>query len=162
MSQVKIRDLPAGSISNNNDLFVVATNSGRTVKIPYSAMASFLFETSLVEGDNITITDVTEQGDIKKYSIAATTTSDNLTVTLTVAGWTGESAPYTQSVNVAGMTSSKVPIIAPSYSDTVSTGLEQKAEWAKITKAVSGTGIITFKCYEEKPTVELTAIVKVV
>lgn len=90
------------------------------------------------------------------------TSSDDRTVTLTVVGWTGASVPYTQTVTVSGMTSSIVPIIAPSYSDTVATALEQQAEWSKITKAVSGTDTVTFKCYEDKPTVELTAIIKVV
>lgn len=344
MADSKIRELETGSLSDNNDYFVVATNSGDTVKIPYSALATFLLGTSLIEGSNINIVDATEQDGIKRYSISATTTgsmwhfgntqpmsanendywlrtdtehygdvdqyddtvwtnvgtfagrdgqdgqdgqdgitpnidptskhwmigstdtgvvaegqdgatgatgatgadgasisatetattgghivtihstdpsvgdvsftltngadgtdgasisfatasivgghsvtisstdpnvsdetfnvmdgteiiqttSDDRTVTLTVAGWSGESAPYTQTVTVLGMTSSIVPIIAPSFSDTVATGLEQQTEWVKITKAVSGTDAVTFKCYEEKPTVELTVIVKVV
>ena len=90
------------------------------------------------------------------------TSSDDRTVTLTVAGWTGASAPYTQTITVLGMTSSIVPIIAPSYSDTVATALDQQTEWGKITKAVSDTDSIVFKCYEDKPTVELTAIIKAV
>lgn len=90
------------------------------------------------------------------------TSSDDRLVTLTVAGWQGVSVPYTQSVTVLGMTSNIVPIIAPSFSDTVATGLKQQTEWAKITKAVSDTNSITFKCYKDKPTVELTALVKVV
>lgn len=345
MADSKIRELETGSLSDNNDYFVAATNSGDTVKIPYSALVTFLFGTSLIEGSNIDITDATEQGGIKRYSISATatgsmwyfgdtqpvsanandywlrtdtghygdvdqydgtvwtnvgtfsgrdgqdgqdgitpsidnstkhwmigstdtgivaegqdgndgsaatvdvgtvttgapgtrasitnsgttsaavfnftiprgadgtngtngtdgddgasisastvaitgghrltisstdpqvsdvtfdvmdgteiiqTSSDDRTVTLTVAGWAGASAPYTQTVTVLGMTSSIVPIIAPSYSDTVSTALEQKIEWGKITKAVSDADSIIFKCYEEKPTAELTAIVKVV
>ena len=311
MSRKTITQLTTGSITNNNDVFIIDTSSGDTVKIPYSVLVTTLLQTSLIQGDNITITDATEQGGIKRYRVSATatgsmwyfgdtqpvsansndywlrtdtghygdvdqydgttwtnvgtfagrdgqdgtaatidmgtvttgnpgtqasvtnsgttsaaifdftiprgadgingtngtdgndgasisasavpitgghrltisstdprasdvtfdvmdgteiiqTSSDDRTITLTVAGWTGASAPYTQAVTVSGMTSSIVPIIAPSYSDTVVTALDQQREWGKITKAVSGTDSITFKCYENKPTVELTAIVKVV
>ena len=74
MANIKIRELDSGSLSHNNDYFVVATNGGDTVKIPYSALATFLFGTSLVQGNNITITDATQQDGIKRYSISATTT----------------------------------------------------------------------------------------
>lgn len=297
MANKKIRELDSGSLTNNSDYFVVALNSGSTVKISYSSLATMILQTSLVEGSNVTITDATEQDGIKRFRISATatgsmwyfgdtapvnpndddywlrtdtdhygdvdqyngttwvnvgtfagrdgqdgqdgitpsinsankhwmigntdtgvvaegqdgatgatgaagasisasatpitgghrvtisstdqqtsdvtfdvmdgteiiqTTSDDRTVTLTVAGWTGNSAPYVQTVTVSGITASVVPFVAPSYSDTVVTGLEQQAEWSKVTKAVSGADSITFKCYKEKPTVELTALVKVV
>lgn len=74
MADIKIRELETGSFSNNSDYFVVATNSGNTVKIPYSALVTFLFGTSLVQGSNITITDATQQDGIKRYSISATST----------------------------------------------------------------------------------------
>jgi hypothetical protein len=60
------------------------------------------------------------------------------------------------------MTSSVVPEIGVSISSTVETGLEQQKQWSYITRAESGTDTITFYCYETKPTVELTAIVKAV
>lgn len=74
MANKKIREFNTGSLSNNNDFFVIATNSGSTVKIPYSALATFLLGTSLVQGNNITIVDATQQDGIKRYSISATTT----------------------------------------------------------------------------------------
>ena len=74
MANKKIRELESGSLSNNNDFFVVATNGGDTVKIPYSALVTFLFGTSLVQGNNITIADATQQDGIKRYSITATAT----------------------------------------------------------------------------------------
>lgn len=345
MADSKIRELETGSLSDNNDYFVVATNSGDTVKIPYSALATFLLGTSLIEGSNINIVDATEQDGIKRYSISATTTgsmwyfgntqpmsanendywlrtdtghygdvdqydgtvwtnvgtfagrdgqdgqdgitpsinsynkhwmigttdtgvvaegqngvdgsaatinvgtvttgapgtqasvtnsgtssaavfdftiprgadgtngtdgtdgddgasisasavaitgghrltisstdpqtidvtfdvmdgteiiqttSDTRTVTLTVAGWQGTAVPYSQTVSFTGMTSSVVPEIGVAISNVVETGLEQQKQWSYITRAESDTDAITFYCYETKPTIELTAIVKVV
>lgn len=297
MADIKIRDLETGSLTDNNDYFVVALNSGTTVKIPYSVLANIILQTSLIQGDNITITDATEQGGIKRFRISATatgsiwyfgntapvnpnendywlrtdtdhygdvdqyngttwvnagtfagrdgqdgqdgttptinssnkhwmigetdtgvvaegqdgatgatgaagasicasaapitgghrvtisstdqqttdvvfdvmdgteiiqTTSDTRTVALTVAGWAGATAPYSQTISFIGMTSSVVPEIGVSISSTVETGLEQQKQWSYITRAESGTDTITFYCYETKPTVELTAIVKVV
>lgn len=90
------------------------------------------------------------------------TTSDTRTVTLTVAGWQGTTVPYSQTVSFTGMTSSVVPEIGVAISSVVETGLEQQKQWSYITRAESGTDTITFYCYKNKPTIELTAIVKVV
>lgn len=255
----QISDLSTGSITNDNDVFVMDTYEGVTVKIPYSVLRAAVAnaitpsinstskhwyvgstdtgvvaegqdgatgqtgatgadgasisatETAITNGHRVTISstdpnvsDITfdltngtngadgDDGASISFATASitgghsvtisstdpnvndqtfnvmdgteiiNTSSDDRTVTLTVAGWQGVSAPYTQAVTVLGMTSSVVPIIAPSYSDTVATGLEQQTEWAKITKAISGADTITFKCYKDKPTAELTAIVKVV
>lgn len=90
------------------------------------------------------------------------TTSDTRTVTLTVAGWQGATVPYSQTVSFIGMTSNVVPEIGVAISSVVETGLEQQKQWSYITRAESGTDAITFYCYKNKPTIELTAIVKVV
>jgi hypothetical protein len=74
MSRKTITQLPLGSIANNSDVFMIDNSSGTTVKIPYSVLATALLQTSLVQGDNITITDATEQGGIKRYRVSATTT----------------------------------------------------------------------------------------
>lgn len=84
------------------------------------------------------------------------------TCTLTVAGWTGNDAPYTQTVNVTGLLSTDKPILDLSVSPTVATGVDEIDDWALISKAESGAGTLTFSCYEDKPTMELTVNVKVV
>ena len=84
------------------------------------------------------------------------------TCTLTVAGWTGNDAPYTQAVNVTGLLSTDKPILDLSVSSTVATGVDEIDDWALISKAESGAGTITFSCYEDIPTTELTVNVKVV
>lgn len=92
MAIVKIRDLDAGYVSNNNDYFVVALDSGTTVKVPYSALVTALMENSIVEGNNITISDTTEQGGIKKYSIAASNgITTSAVLTLSANGWSNNS-----------------------------------------------------------------------
>ena len=202
----QISDLTTGSITNNNDVFIMDTYEGVTVKIPYSVLRSAIANaitpsinatsknwyigstdtgvvaegqngdddysisatvTTITGGHRVTIshtdTSIADQTfDVMDGTEIIQTTSDNRQVTLTSYGWVGDSAPYTQSVTILGMTSSVVPIISPLFSDTIATALEQKTEWAKITKAVSDTNSIIFKCYEEKPTIELTAIIKVV
>ena len=122
---------------------------------------------SITGGNRITIhhTDTTRSDqtiDVMDGTEIIQTISDNRTITLSASNWQGDTAPYTQTVSILGVTSDIVPIIAPSYSDTIGTALEQRSEWSKITKAVSDTNSITFKCYEDKPAVNLTAIVKVV
>lgn len=122
---------------------------------------------SITGGNRIIIhhTDTTRSDqtiDVMDGTEIVQTTSDNRTVTLPTSNWQGDTAPYTQTVSILGVTSDIVPIIAPSYSDTIETALEQRSEWSKITKAVSDTNSIIFKCYEDKPAVNLTAIVKVV
>lgn len=84
------------------------------------------------------------------------------TATVAAASWAGASAPYTQAVNVAGVLATDKPIIDVVVSSTVATGIDEIADFAKITKAETGAGTITFSCYEEKPTNDLTVAVKVV
>lgn len=71
MSKVKIRDFPTGEITDNNDYFALATASGHTVKVPYSTLAAVILQSSLIQGNNITITDATEQDGLKRFRISA-------------------------------------------------------------------------------------------
>lgn len=82
------------------------------------------------------------------------------TATLTTAGWSGTSAPFTQSVNVTGITASDSPIISPVYSTNNATAILERAAWNLIGKAVTGAGTITFTCFETKPTQQLSIQIK--
>lgn len=68
---IKIRDLSTGRLLNNDDYFVVALDSGTTVKIPYFALASAILTNSLIEGTGITISE--NQGDFYSVTISAVT-----------------------------------------------------------------------------------------
>lgn len=83
-----------------------------------------------------------------------------VTVTITASGWSG-SAPYTQTVTVAGVVATDCPHVAPVYSATLSTAKAQKEAWEKVSKAVATAGGITFTCFEDKPTTNIPIQVEV-
>ena len=84
------------------------------------------------------------------------------TATLLANSWVGAAAPYSQTVNVTGVNSTDTPIVDVIVSDTVSTGLDEIKAFSNISKATASNGTITFMCYEEAPTVDLTLNIKVV
>ena len=104
----------------------------------------------------------TDTGIVAEGTTTIQTTSNNYTGTLTINDWVGDSAPYTQSVSVSGLTSDISPIIDLIVSDDTSTGIEEMLQWSYITKANTDTDIITFSCYEIKPTINLNFKIKVV
>ncbi len=77
-------------------------------------------------------------------------------VTLTANGWTGE-GPYTQSVEVDGMTDAWVPGI-PSIvpGDTAEYDLAAREALSCVTKITSTEDGLEFVCYEEKPEADVT------
>jgi hypothetical protein len=110
--------------------------------------------------NNYTTAEKTKLGGIATGATANTVLDTSCT--LAVADWTGASAPYTQTVNVTGVLATDKAWVDLSVSSTVSTGLDEIDDWALISKIESGNGTLTFSCYEDKPTVALTANVKVV
>ena len=71
------------------------------------------------------------------------------TATLSTS-WSG-SGPYTQTVNISGITSDMVPVVDVVLSSSSSTAKDQLAAWACVGKIVTNDGSITATCYEEKP-----------
>lgn len=211
----QISDLTTGAITSDDDVFVMDTYEGVTVKIPYSVLKAavadaitpsinsvskhwFVGETDtgvVAEGQDGATGATGAQG-ADGYSISATssvitgghrvtilstdpeaspetfdvmdgittiqTTSTNITATLLATDWQGSAAPYTQTINIASMTADIVPEISVVLSDTVETGIEEMTQWSYVSKAVSGAGTITFKCYETQPTIDLNIVIKVV
>lgn len=88
--------------------------------------------------------------------------SVNKQVTLSASDWVGNDAPYVLTATVTDMTADIAPIIGLVVSPAIETGNEQIKQWGYISRAVSGENIITFYCYKNKPTIELTANVKVI
>lgn len=88
--------------------------------------------------------------------------SVNIEILLQAENWSSGSAPYTQTVSISGITAQLRPILDICVSGTASEGIEQIKQWNYISKAETGTGTITFYCYNNKPTVDLTVMVKVV
>jgi len=79
----------------------------------------------------------------------------SFTGTLTTSGWTGTSAPYTQTVTVNGiLASAPPPIIDVELSSTWSTALTEEEAWSLIKRVTYTDNSLTFYA-DEKPTVAL-------
>ena len=90
--------------------------------------------------------------DDAKAAAETYTDSKHLSFTATIStNWTGSSAPYKQTVSISGILATDRPHIAPVYSSTVATALEQKEAWAMVSDADTSAGSITFTCFEDKP-----------
>lgn len=83
--------------------------------------------------------------------------SQNTTVTLLASAWVGNSAPYSQTVSVSGITAADQPILDVS---PVNTG--HIYQWACVSQAETGDGTITFTCFDAKPALDLVVKIKAV
>lgn len=104
----------------------------------------------------------TDTGIVAEGVTTISTTSVTYTGTLSIDGWVGDTAPYTQDVTISGITSDLSPFIDLIVSDDITTSDEEISQWSYITKATTGDNIITFRCNKTKPTIELNFKVKVV
>ena len=84
-----------------------------------------------------------------------------VTVTLSSSGWTGSSAPYTQTVTCTGATANMArPTIDIDHSsESYSTAMDTEDAWCNIYRAVTGANQITFYA-SEKPTVNISVVVE--
>ena len=85
-------------------------------------------------------------------------TENSSIVTLVSTSWTGETAPYTQTVDCSGVTSTNDVIVSPKIDDA--TDLENFSN-AQVLATNQGVGTITFSAFGYKPTVDLEINVKV-
>lgn len=82
-------------------------------------------------------------------------------IALPASGWSG-TAPYTQTVSVAGVTAEDAPVIGILIAEGTTAAnvkLQNKA-WACVDRAVTGAETITFYCYNKKPGNDFTVNVK--
>lgn len=83
------------------------------------------------------------------------------TALLAAENWS-DTAPYTQTVEVTGITAADEPIISlllADNADGTSTKAQNKA-WGFVDKGVTGDGTITFYCYNKKPAVDFSVGIK--
>ena len=83
------------------------------------------------------------------------------TVSLPAAGWAGDAAPYTQTVAVPGILETDRPHYGVIYSGTAEEKGLQKDGFAVVDDLDTGTGSVTFTCFEEAPEVDLTVQLEV-
>ena len=83
-----------------------------------------------------------------------------VTMTLRASDWTN-TVPYSQTINNNNIFSTSYPVADIILSDNVTLGLQQQTEFEYITKAETTDGSVTFKCYENKPTIDLSVSLKI-
>ena len=76
-------------------------------------------------------------------------------VFLTASGWS-KNAPYTQVVDLAGITSDDTPHYGIVYSGILQDDIVLKNEFTKIDDLDTYNGYMVFSCFEEKPIVDMT------
>lgn len=115
----------------------------------------------------VEVTEFVQEGDIfTPEHINATNKAINrinnvAEVTLTAAGWSS-TAPYTQTVNMAGITENDRPIVSlylPAGITAENVKLQSKA-YDCVNRATTGVGNITVYCYNKKPAVDFQIQVK--
>jgi hypothetical protein len=79
------------------------------------------------------------------------------TATFPVAGWVGDTAPYTQTVTVEGLSASHNPMadISLSDDDTAESVNLKFAAWSLINRLVTGDNTLTAYCYGDAPETEI-------
>lgn len=124
----------------------------------------------LNEDGTSTITDATiytqkgdkfGQNDINAITGAINRAAKVIIVTLPATGWSA-AAPYTQTVRVAGLTAADSPMLVKVLPDGAMP--EQVKAYNKafgmIDDGDTGDGTVTFRCYNKKPTIDLTVGLK--
>lgn len=88
-------------------------------------------------------------------------TTETYKGTLTSSGWSG-SAPFTQTVTISGLLSTDYPFVDIDLSN-VSNAQSVIEAWNMVGRVtVSGNNTVVAYCYEEKPTVDIPIVFKVV
>lgn len=81
--------------------------------------------------------------------------------TLTASGWSGESAPFTQTVQVDGLTDKKRAMVYPVWPEDAEEAEALNDEAAKVRDCKKTGGSITFICWTDKPIMDIPIIVEV-
>ncbi len=85
----------------------------------------------------------------------------HLTAALPSGSWS-QSAPYTQTVQVAGLMATDIPLADVVLSSDATIAIQQLQDYALIGRINAGEGQLTAYCYRAKPDVALTLLLKVV
>ena len=75
--------------------------------------------------------------------------------TLIATNWSGDSAPYYQSVDVDGILETDTPHYGPVYDAAQDVRLAQKEAFAMVDDLDTSDGSVTFTCFEDKPAVNI-------
>ena len=107
------------------------------------------------------INDSIANGSVSGVKITSGAVSQTFTVTIPAAGWTGESAPYTNVITVTGLMAEDTPTVDMIPSDTFEIAESEIDAYANIYKMVAGSNNLTIYA-TEKPTVDISIQIKAV
>ena len=107
-------------------------------------------------GGNVDLT-ADDVGAVEKSYVDTT----DIPETLHASGWVGESAPYTQTVTVAGLTGGRRCMVYPAYGVNFDTNLAMREALACVSYVQRDGQNVTFTCLEDKPEVDIDVIVEV-
>jgi hypothetical protein len=99
--------------------------------------------------------------DINATNAAVNRLGAAVSILIPASGWS-EDAPYTQTVDVEGVTAEDVPVIGICIDDgTASSDVKvQSKAWSCVDRAVTGDGTVTFYCYNKKPADDFRVVMK--
>lgn len=97
--------------------------------------------------------------DNKEYVDGRATTT--VTATLAAASWVGDSAPYTQTITVSGLTDGRLCRVYPVFGDDVETNLAMQEACACVSYVKRDGQNVTFTCLEDKPEIDIGVMVEV-
>lgn len=108
----------------------------------YKAITAISAGDTLVINSNVSNVKIGEElvGRVTRVSL-----NTLLNVTIPTTGWVGESAPYTNTVSIAGVTAQSVPFVSISYPDDVTASQKKAINKAAglFTKMETGNGTVT-------------------
>ena len=85
----------------------------------------------------------------------------HMTAALPAGSWS-QTVPYTQTVQVAGLLATDIPLVDVVLSNDTTTAIAQLQDYALIGRIDAADGQLKAYCYRDKPTVALTVLLKVV
>lgn len=86
------------------------------------------------------------------------------TAVVPASGWVGSAAPYSQTVAIAGILATDTPHVTQYYlgSQSVADVIAQDESWAAVSTADAVDGEIHFRCWEDKPAVDIYIQIEVI
>ena len=142
------------TVQNVLDSLVSSSNRANDNSVKTDSIEDGAVKTSKIYDGAVTAAKL-GPGAVGAEKIAENAVSQVYTDSLTVAGWTGENAPFTQEVTISGILENDEPIIDVVLSSVYDTAMQEDNQWGNIYKAVTREDGITFYA-KEKPTVALT------
>lgn len=106
------------------------------------------------EGDHATNKEYVDYG-LNKTKEYADSLTFHKKITLTAAGWVGDKAPYTQTIEIEEITKNDEPHYGPVYAADYDTRQNQKEAYNEVSDLETADGSVTFTCDDDKPIVDL-------